>query len=171
MDKELERTTKYQELDQASQDLYGSPQSGMRLAEIYKRFSLPEELYKQYAESVGDVILGFNKISDLPRILQQKLNTSADESQRITSSLIELLAPIVKREEAETKAKQDSLKNLAQNFAKPAQASSEAPQAPAPEIQADAVEPIRTMEGDINRIHSYGAYQNQQREDTPQAEQ
>ena len=56
--------------------------------------------------------------------------------------------------------KREELKNLAQTFAQPATTSIPTPpntNAPTTaETYIEKVEPIRTMEGDINRIHGYG---------------
>jgi hypothetical protein len=86
------------------------------------------------------------------------MGVSADESQRITSKLIDFLSPVVRREEEEAQNKKEELNKLAQTFAKPA-----APAQPAPvEEYQGGVEPIRTMEQDMNRVHGYGAYREQQ---------
>jgi hypothetical protein len=138
------------------QNLYVS----MELTYLLKKLSEQIQTEKQgdFIDCVGDTILGFYTISDMPRLFQQKLNLSADDSQRMTSKLIEILSPVVRREEEAAQNKKEELNKLAQTFAKPA-----APAQPAPvEEYQGGVEPIRTMEQDMNRVHGYGAYREQQ---------
>jgi hypothetical protein len=125
---------------------------------IFTSFRLPEDQYKAYAEIVGDTILGFYRITDIPRLLQQKLKVSADDSQRITSKLIDFLSPLVKREEEEAQAKKAELNKLADTFASPEGITAKG----ATPIDTENVEPIRTMEEDMHRVHGYGAYREAQ---------
>lgn len=153
MDKDQERIKRYHELDEVHQRLYASPESGIALRSIFNKLGLGDDAYQFYAEVVGDTILGFFNVTDMPRLFQQKLGIGADDAQRLTSQLIEFLGPVVAREEAAAKAKQNDLKVLAEKFAEQKSTPSEQQAEP-----ASAVEPIRTMEGDMNRIHGYGAY-------------
>lgn len=154
MDKELERIEKYKSLEGPLQELYGSPASGEEMYRIYSAFRLSPESYKAYAEIVGDTILGFNKITDIPRLLQQKLGVSADESQRITSKLIDFLSLVVQREEEGTRIKKEELGKLADTFAAPENLNKTS----ASDMQKEHIEQIHTMEGDMQRVHGYGAY-------------
>lgn len=113
--------------------------------------------YKEVSEIIGDTILGFYKIADMPKLFQQKLGVSADVSQKMTSELIEFLSAVVKREQEEATVKKESLATLTQTFATPAvpiQATAEVPKPPVEHITQ-----MRTMQSDLNRIHGYGAYQ------------
>ena len=154
MDKELERNQKYQALSETLQRLYASPQSGARLFEIFQNFKLPEEQYPTYVEIVGDTILGYFKLSDIPRLLQQRLKLSADESQRITATLIDFLSPVVRREEEDRKAKVSEFQSLAEKVA--------GAKTPIETEPIEKVEPLRTMETDMHKVHGYGAYVEQQ---------
>ncbi len=155
MDKDQQRIETYKTLEGPLQELYGSPASGQTMYRIYASLGLSEEKYKSYAEIVGDTILGFNKIADMPRLFQQKLGVSADESQRLTSKLIEFLSLVVKREELEAHAKKKELSKLADTFASPEGITKKQTYDPA---AAENIEPIRTMEEDMHRVHGYGAY-------------
>lgn len=157
MDKDSERIARYQTLSEVFQNLYGSPQSGERMRSIFTMFELPEERYGVYAEIIGDTILGFNKLSDMPRLLQQKLNLGADLSQRITSRLVDLLAPVVRREEEEARTKKAEMEALRQSM-------SAASSVPTEAKEVSPVAAVRTMEDDINRVHGYGAYRAQPEE-------
>lgn len=149
MDKELERMEKYQKLSENLQRLYASPESGRELSLIFEQYRLQEALYPIYAEIVGDTILGYYRLSDLPRLLQQRMKLSADESQRVTSKLLDFLSPVVRREEEERKAKTSEYQELAQKVA--AVKPNDAP------LSIEKVEPLRTMETDMHRVHGYGA--------------
>ena len=154
MDKELERNQKYQQLSETLQRLYGSAESGAKLYEIFTTSHLKEEHYPIYIEIVGDTILGYYRLSDIPRLLQQRMILSADQSQRITSKLIDFLSPVVRREEEERKAKTSQYQELAQKVA--------GVKAPEALDGIEKVEPLRTMETDMHKIHGYGAYVEQQ---------
>ena len=82
MDKELERNQKYQQLSETLQRLYGSAESGAKLYEIFTTFHLKEEHYPIYIEIVGDTILGYYRLSDIPRLLQQRMILSADRYRK-----------------------------------------------------------------------------------------
>jgi hypothetical protein len=154
MDRNHERDDIYKRIDEIFQNLYGSPESGALMFRVFQQFQLSEDIYSQYAEIIGDTILGFYKIADMPRLFQQKLEVSADVSQRMTSQLIEFLAPVVKREEEASKLQAESTATLIQTFAE-SQPEAEIERA-APQSHTQ-VTPLRTMEGDITRIHGYGA--------------
>jgi hypothetical protein len=146
-----ERLEKYKKLNGKLQEIYASPAAGATMLVIYKSFITDTSKYKTYAEIVGDTILGFNKITDIPRLFQQKLGVSADESQRMVSQLIELLGPVVEREELEQTAKKEELLKLRATFSQTEGMRGQSE----PE---DTVEPIRTMAQDMSRVHGYGAY-------------
>lgn len=157
MDKELERMERYQNLSEGLQRLYGSSESGRVLYDIFQSYRLSEELYPFYIEIVGDTILGYYRLAEIPRLLQQKLKLSADEAQRVTSKLIDFLSPVVRKEEEDRKAKTTQYQDLAQKFAGTKSEDATA--------DIEKVEPLRTMESDMHRVHGYGAY-NEQRAQT-----
>jgi hypothetical protein len=159
MDKDQERIEKISALDETFQELYGAPESGALMYEIFQKFKLTEDVYQRYAEIIGDVILGLHKTTDMPRLFQQKLGVSADESQKITSELLEFLSPVVAREAKEASTKKEELGKLQETFSQP---SAPLP----PDIgHTENVKQIRTMGGDINRIHGYGAYREENPDD------
>ena len=153
MDKELERMERYQKLNEKLQRLYASPESGRELSLIFAQHQLQEALYPIYAEIIGDTILGYHRLSDIPRLLQQRMKLSADESQRVTSKLLDFLSPVVRREEEERKAKTSEYQQLAQKVAEVRPTDESLP--------VESVEPLRTMETDIHRVHGYGSYNSQ----------
>lgn len=149
-----ERMQRYATLSENLQNLYSAPESGQFMHQIFQRFGCDEANYLTYAEVVGDTILGINRITDMPRLFQQKLGLSADEAQRMTSQLIDFLEPVVRREEQEATMKKEEMAALAQTFATPENLSKTQTQ----QTPLENVEPIRTMEQDIHRVHGYGAY-------------
>ncbi len=157
MDRNQERDERFKDLDEECKTLYGAPEGGAFMYTTFQQFQLTEEIYTEYAQIIGDTILGFYKIADMPKLFQQKLGVSADVSQKMTSELIEFLSAVVKREQEEATVKKESLATLTQTFATPAvpiQATAEVPKPPVEHITQ-----MRTMQSDLNRIHGYGAYQ------------
>ena len=161
MDKDQQRIETYKQLEGPLQVLYDSPASGETMYRIFSSLLLPNEQYKAYAEIVGDTILGFNKIADMPRLFQQRMKVSTDESQRLTSKLIDFLAPVVKREELEANTKKEELSKLADTFSAPEGITKQQGIDPS---AAENIQPIRTMEEDMHRVHGYGAYKAPQEE-------
>jgi hypothetical protein len=78
----------------------------------------------------------------------------------MVSHLIEILGPVVQREEKEANAKRVEMSNLASTFAK---SEKRIHKESVPSVPEQA-EPIRTMAEDMNRVHGYGAYREQERE-------
>jgi len=145
---------RYASLPEEMKRLYSSEEATAVSKLVISKFNLTPEQAALFLDLTGDVILGFNRISDMPRLFQQKLGLSADQSQRMTSNLIDFLEPVVHREEQGASMKKEEIAQLARAFAKPENLSS---------VQSDhasstGVEPIRTMEGDMHRVHGYGAY-------------
>ena len=97
----------------------------------------------------------------MPRLFQQRMKVSADESQRLTSKLIDFLAPVVKREELEANTKKEELSKLADTFSAPEGITKQQGIDPS---AAENIQPIRTMEEDMHRVHGYGAYKAPQEE-------
>ncbi len=114
--------------------------------------------YKEVSEVIYDTILGFYKISDMPRLFQQKLGVTPDIGQKMTAQLIEFLSPVVQREEVASKEVAESKVTLMQTFANPQPTAERA----ASTVPHTYVTPLRTMEGDMTRIHGYGARQEAQ---------
>ncbi len=151
---EEKRVEAYRTAPEAIRDLYVSDDLTQLVDRLHISFNISQP-FRALSEIIGDTILGFNKIADMPRLFQQKLGASADESQRMTSRLIEILAPVVTREEADASAKREGLTKLADTFSSPEGIAKQQGIDPA---SAENIKPIRTMEEDMNRVHGYGAY-------------
>ncbi len=155
----------YRESAEAIQDLYASLEIGEKILTYQEQFNLPVGDPKIQL-IIGDTILGFYHTKDLPRLLQQEVGVSADVAQRIVSDLAELFAPVLKREAELANPKLAEIKELHQTFQAAAgtgiATTSEVPQAQTAEPLEPAsvhdVAPMRTMAGDMNRVHGYGAY-------------
>jgi len=156
-----DRIALYKNLPDTLSHLYGSVESGEKLREVAKIHTISTENYKTYVNCIGDCILGFHKTTDLPRLFQQKLQLSADESQKLASSLTEFLRPVVRRETVEAEAKRLGLVELSTTLQNP---SPDRLVNPDVESATENVTPLRTMEKDISRIHGYGAYREQEGE-------
>lgn len=170
-----QRITKHTQLSEGLKILYEAPESGELYLSVFSKYVVDRSLYNSYINIIGDTILGFYKTTDLPKLFQQHLMVGADQAQRMTSELLEFLSPVIAREEAESNIKKEDIAKLAETFEK---AAKEKPQTtsevndtkeeevekPKPETEVSEVEnikPLRTMQDDINRIHGYGAYRDQ----------
>lgn len=155
---EENRIEKYRTAAAEIRALYVSENLTKIVGSIYDKYAFTQP-FKILSDIVGDTILGFTKISDMPRLFQQKLGVSADESQRMVSQLIEILGPVVEREATEASAKKEEMGKLADTFAKPEGLTT--PLSGATPV-VEVVEPIRTMAQDMNRVHGYGAYREEE---------
>lgn len=164
------RRSAVQALTPALEHAYSAPESGETMMRVFTSLIEDLEQYVTYATIVGDTILGFHHSSQLPALLQQQLGVSADTAQHIVASLAELLTPVLEREKLQANPKLAEMKQLHDQFtaapgtapSTPAATPTATPSPTIPEsAPADAsndVQPMRTMAGDMNRVHGYGAY-------------
>jgi hypothetical protein len=138
--------------------------------------------YKSISEIIGDTILGFYKIHQMPDLFVSELGVTRETAQKMTSELVEFLGPVLKREEELNESKKTDLQKLAESFAEKGRlasakiadtphtettpTASEGTKTPyIPLSEAEKVQPMRTMQGDTTRIHGYGAYYEQKEKD------
>jgi|GEM_PF-1898779 len=88
------RREKLKTLPEEIQNLYWMPESGEILYKTYKKYNLPEEKYKNFGIAVGDVILGFYKKSDLPKVLMAELSVTEDVANTMSLDLKDFLSKI-----------------------------------------------------------------------------
>ena len=183
-----QRMKKYNSSPSYIQDLYGDPELGNEMYRLFQSASLDEKLYDKYANVIGDTILGFEKITDLKSQLQQRLSISEHVATKISTKLVDYISPILEKErETTSEAKYAETTTLQTAFTTPTPepeqvAATVQNQEPAavtasqnenhqaqkvqPETAREAaepeeesvVQPLRTMEADMDRIHGYGAY-------------
>lgn len=162
-----QRIEKYQSVDEKLQGLYASPESGEKMGSVFKKHNLPQEQYQKYAETIGDTILGFYRVAELPERLQATMGISLEQAKNVTTDLLEFLDPVINREDTNALKKNEML-NLADSFAKkvapePSEATTTAEEVPQKE---GAMHASHTMEDDMRRVHGYGTYRhNNPRED------
>lgn len=177
------RIKKYRELPELLVPLYAAPESGTFLYSIYENNLTVKYDYKIFGNLIGDTILGFHKTSELTNLLQTEVGVSADDAQRIYADLEEFLAPVIAREKGEVNPNQDELQKTftpsstekseeEQTEIAPIKPTEEADSTPEePKAPAHStVQPMRTMESDMNRIHGYGAYRAQFPDETKEVE-
>ena len=155
------REKDYLDLSEPLKELYSSEKTNSLNAKLINQYQIPDDKIDVFLNVTGDVILGYNKTTDLPRLFQSELGMSADDSQRLTSSLIEFLSPVIKREEEGINIKKEEIDKLAKTFATAIQEQEKEIQTKGSEAD---VKPLRTMESDANRVHGYGAYRAQEAE-------
>lgn len=170
---EHQRVETYRNAPDNVRDLYVSEQITEQLDILHTSFKIPVT-FREFSTVIGDGILGFYKISDIPKVLQEKFGLTQETSKNIVSQLSNLLEPILHPDDTAQLTQKTDLQRLAEQFAEKSrlaqtatltqtQASPEIsnpePTATKPEETAhENVQPLRTMQGDINRIHGYGAY-------------
>lgn len=169
--------------------LYSAPESGAVMSRIYDKYQLPPQQYLTYSRIVGDVILGFLTTAQLPKLLETELGIDEATAIAIVEDLREFLAPVYDRENGrlpaepepepsyeeqahEAAAPADTLRkaNPEWNIANTSAHTDDATTPPATpdrtegaseETAMETIAPMRTMEGDIQKIHGYGAYRTQ----------
>ena len=156
------RNEEYRKLHPILQMTYGSDEATKMNSIIIHKHELDEDQAKEYMHVVGDTILGFHKTADIPRLLQERVGVGADQSHRIMSDLIEYLSPVIEREQKTTNIKKEDIDKLAETFEA---ANQGRPKEVRPEGSPGDVQPLRTMRGDMNRVHGYGAFTAQETND------
>jgi len=169
---EQNRILKYREASELIRTLYTSD----KVSEIVEN-NHPEHDNRETYQIIGDTILGFHKTSELPVLLQKEAGVSADDAMRIFGDLKEFLAPVIAREKGEVNPNHAELQELQQTFtpvtpAIPAGGVPPVPNQTAPTASEphSPVQAMRTMEGDMNRVHGYGAYRAQFPEEAQEVE-
>ena len=90
------RSSIYSQATLAQQYLYNSPDSGRVLNGIAKKFDLRSnpEIYRNYAVTIGDIILGFYRIEDTVPLLQQELELDPRTAALLGADILDFLAPL-----------------------------------------------------------------------------
>lgn len=155
-----ERKNKALSLSEDFWNLYNSSIFGKKLIELHSKYNFSN--FDLFTDLVGDTILGFYKTSELPTLLQKEVGVSADDAQKIISELSEFLEPVYEREKNEVPFKEQELAELQQSLESSSTMESVLnTEDTQPELSPTEVQPMRTMEADMNRIHGYGAYRAQ----------
>ncbi len=143
-------------------DLYNSPELGGTLKSIASKINASQPQRELLITAVGDTILGFYQTKDLPNLLHKSLGVPPETAQRIVAELAEHLSPVLERERLLANPKLEEVKALHNQFAISAgQVASPVASGEVgtePEEPLHNVTPMRTMAGDMTRIHGYGAY-------------
>lgn len=160
---ELTRETRMSKLatsTTAVKHLYTNEEAGAKYREVFDASGLPEEKYTNYVLTVGDVVLGFYPISELATLLKSNSKIDEQTAKKITADLIDFLSPLVNRSEENVAVSvPDPLTDTVPVAVTPPEPAQPAPEpAPVPEVEEPVVQPLRTMEHDMDRIHGYGAY-------------
>jgi len=164
-----QRRAQFDSLSEQLKDMYTSDNTTRMIKAFSEEFKI--EKRPEFTETIGDIILGFYKIAELPRLLQFNVGLSAEVSKRLASEMIEFLSPLIEHEAAEARTKKDSIASLADKIAaiKPIGApattpvdTATTPAGTVPPSEFEPVKPMRTMQTDIDDkkpVHGYGALQ------------
>lgn len=168
------RVEAYRNAPENVRELYASEELTEKLDILHTSFKIPVT-FREFSTVVGDAILGFYKISDIPKVLQEKFGITQETSKSIVLQLSTLLEPILHPNDTVALTQKTDLQRLAEQFAEKSRLAQttnqngtpvqETPNTAIPVAAVDTeqepienVQPLRTMQGDINRIHGYGAY-------------
>lgn len=105
-----QRDERYARATPEVQTLYTSDESGNALRNIFDEAGSPKETYREYALTIGDVILGFYPKDDLPRLLEERAGIDPETAAKLVQSLDELLAQMSDTSTSHQEAKQDAVK-------------------------------------------------------------
>lgn len=165
-----QRQEAYKKLPEEIKLLYSSDSSTALGKTLKEKYSIDNNNYGAFLDATGDVILGFYKIADLPKLLQENAKLAPDVAKKITAELIEVWEYIVQREtdqakanqeksEAEAAAKKESISTLTEKL------KTTPPSTPAEAAEKhETIAPIRTMQTDA-RMHGYGAKLEQEQQE------
>lgn len=144
------------------------------------------DAYIAYGTSIGDTILGFYKTNELPGLLVKEVGVTPEVATQIVADLKDFMRPVYEREALAAGQKQTDLKALHEQMVTnpsptmpvfsgkeipvPMGESADSdsntsgqrhaiPQSPASPLD---VVPMRTMAGDMSRVHGYGAFREEQ---------
>lgn len=111
------------------QAFYSAPTTATSVLGICQKYQLSERELALYSELVGDIILNIESMDMIPHTLRTK-GFGDQKIEDLTAATRNLLAPITP----------------------PAAAGQAQPE------HKSTVSALRTMEGDVERVHGYGAY-------------
>lgn len=84
-----QRKQRREKLPLEIQEFYGSVELARHIKAVRDTYGIPED--SRFIDAIGDVILGFYSISELPHLLKNRLNVGDSTAIRITSDLIDFI--------------------------------------------------------------------------------
>jgi hypothetical protein len=89
------RDSQYNKTTKIARYLYSTSYSGKYIFTIAKKYDLhKDEMYKKFAITVGDIILGFYRIEDTVPLLQQELGLDPRTAALLGADVLDFLAPL-----------------------------------------------------------------------------
>ncbi len=89
-----QREERYQKAPAGVQQMYESDESGKFLFSIFQKHALPPENYRAYGITIGNVILGFYPLWQLPELLHTALSITPAQAEAIATDLRPFFAPL-----------------------------------------------------------------------------
>lgn len=186
---DLQRQQRAQNLPENISGLYFSIESGDIMLNTFNKH-LPDQTtfdaYIAYGTSIGDTILGFYKTNELPGLLVREVGVTTEVAAQIVADLKDFMQPVYERETLAAGQKQTDLKALHEQMVAnpsptmPVFSGKEIPVPMGENADTDSntsgqrhaipqsptspldVVPMRTMAGDMSRVHGYGAFREEQ---------
>jgi archaellum component FlaC len=124
-----QRDRAYTLADPARRALYASPKGGRILRAIAERYGVTDEnAYRNYAVTVGDVVLGLGTLDNLPEMLANAIGVGKERANMIANDLQPFFALLNETEEI-------GVEEFAEDIARV-------------EAELEALSPLHTMAGD-----------------------
>ena len=141
----------FEQANERQKELYDTHESGVLLHEIAKKHNI---LNKKdlFFVAVGDIILGLVPQEKLPELLVERLGIERPTAMSITADVLDFLAPLDQPEPVKTSA--TAVPINADANPEPTNDNSLASEIAEAEATMQALEPIKTMQHDMEVVRS-----------------
>ncbi|MEZ4194892.1 MAG: hypothetical protein R3B53_00630 [Candidatus Paceibacterota bacterium] len=93
---DTERDSRYENATPTQKQLYSSSEAGASLSAIAQKYDLSSaDIYRKFAITVGDFILGFYRSEDFALVLEQNVGLSTQMSALVAVDVKEFLSPLI----------------------------------------------------------------------------
>ncbi|OGG41453.1 hypothetical protein A2837_03005 [Candidatus Kaiserbacteria bacterium RIFCSPHIGHO2_01_FULL_46_22] len=144
MDNISKRSELYKNAPENIRDIYAGEKTGELLRSAADSIGITDRvIYKDFALTVGDVILGLYRKEQLGQLLQERLSFTTEQVDKVLITLNDLIRSVPNNENAELPTP-----------------TVLAPSTPSVVVQTPITKPLRTFAEDasLSRAHGYGAF-------------
>jgi hypothetical protein len=156
----------YGQLPESMQRVYSSEETIRFQVTMLDRFRIGQEKRDAYLDLVGDTILGISEAETLEAKIQTDIGLEATEARQLAGEITRYIKPALEyhqdpeaylmKEQVATETPA-TLLSTAPNVA-PVEPMTAGEANVVESVSEPTVQPLRTMETDVKRIHGYGAY-------------
>ena len=151
-----QREERYMNSPEHIKEMYAGESGGEALRAAFECYRIADELYPIYATIVGDVILGFYRRSDLPKLLMIELGVSETIAEKVSKELEPFLIKAGREQEIPKAegALREKLELRPGGIEKTPKDDSESEKPLTREEVLQALSPKRTMQSDIASLRN-----------------